>query len=114
MEPLRTKVPPTFPTILFVDSHDSERQYWVQRLKACSSEYRILETQNIESALDLYETQSIDCFVLELDLHDSSGFSLLVKLVPQVYKPSVAVVVLTRLTFLPLCELARRKVLRSS
>ena len=106
--PLCAEVPPRVTTILFVDSHDAERQYWVERLKVCSSEYRILETQSIESGLNLYETQSIDCVVLELDLHGSSGFSLLVRLVPRVYKPQVAVVVLTRLTLLPLCELARR------
>ncbi len=35
--------------------------------------------------------------MLELDLPDMSGFEVLLKLVPRVYRPEVAVIVLTRM-----------------
>ena len=48
------------------------------------------------AGLALCKAHKPDCVVLELDLPDMSGFEVLLKLVPRVYRPDVAVVVLTR------------------
>ena len=58
-----------------------------------------------KTGISVYETVSIDCVVLEIDLADMSGFEILVQLVPT-RPPKVGVVVLTRLTNPFLLELA--------
>jgi DNA-binding NarL/FixJ family response regulator len=90
-----------------IDGHDDERQYWAHRLKVCSPDRIVLEASDGRTGLRVYETQRVDCVVLELDLADISGFSLLVKFVPRVRFPDVAVVVLTRLNLSSITHLAR-------
>src|SRR5207344_3326511 len=86
-------------SVLFIDGNDSDRTFFADGLKSCSSDYLILEATDGESGLDLYRrSQRIDCVVLELDLPDRSGFEVLVTLVPIASRPNVAVIVLTRLT----------------
>ena len=94
-------------TILLIDSNPDERAYWAQRLKLCSSRYHVLEAATAKTGLEIYQqTQTIDGVVLELDLSDSSGFVVLVRLVPRVAKPEVPLVILTRLLSPHLRELA--------
>ena len=95
-------------TVLFVDSKIEERQCFANELYKCSPDYQILQAADGRSALQLYQRNRIDCVVLELTLSDVSSFEVLVKLVPRVKVPDVAVIVLTAVSFEPALELARR------
>ena len=83
-------------SILLVDGDDESRTYFAERLRQCSSDYIIFQAER-RRGLEMYETVSVDCVVLELHLPDTSGFELLVDLVPVASHPEVGVVVLTRL-----------------
>jgi DNA-binding NarL/FixJ family response regulator len=48
----------------------------------------------------------MDCVVVDLDLRDGSGFEVLLDLVPDRHNPSIAVVVLTKLGYRSLHEMA--------
>ena len=50
----------------------------------------------------------VDCVVLELDLPDRNGLSVLLRLVDYAHRPRIAVVVLTGLALAGLSELASR------
>ena len=93
-------------TVLIIDSRDEERAYWAQRLRLCSPEYVVLEAKTGKRGLAIFDTQRVDCVVLELTLEDMSGFEVLVKLVPLVFRPKIAVVVLTRLVLYSMDSLA--------
>jgi DNA-binding NarL/FixJ family response regulator len=93
-------------SILLIDDHDEDRQYYAHRLTLSSPDYKIFEAADGQTGLKLYQSSSIDCVVLELDLPDMSGFELLLKLVPIVHKPEVAVIVLTRIPSAVLLDLA--------
>ena len=95
-------------SVLFIDPHASDRVHFTEVLQRCSSDYRILEAADGEAGLALYRSQRIDCVILELDFLDRSGFEVLVQLVPLVRRPTVAIVVLTRLTHRGLWDLAIR------
>src|SRR5262245_9741170 len=96
-------------SVLFIDGNAADRAYAIKGLKNYSSEYLILEASDGESGLDLYRrSERIDCVVLELDLPDRSGFEVLVNLVALASRPSVAVIVLTRLAKKGLWDLARQ------
>jgi DNA-binding NarL/FixJ family response regulator len=95
-------------TVLFVDSKIEERQWFANELYRCSSDYHIFQAADGRSALQLYQRHRIDCVVLELTLSDVSSFEVLVKLVPRVNVPDVAVIVLTTISFEPALELVRR------
>jgi CheY-like chemotaxis protein len=81
------------PTILFIDHHDDDRQYWVQRLRISSPEYVI-------------RSQRVECIVSELTLPDMSGFDVLLQLVPKPRHPEIALIFLTRLILAPMKDLA--------
>jgi DNA-binding NarL/FixJ family response regulator len=100
---------PELPTtaILFIDQSKSQRTYWIDQLKACSADYEILEAADGQSGLDLYLSRRIDCVVLELELPDQSGFQTLLRLVPVVSRPRIAVIILTTIPHQSLWELAR-------
>ncbi|HKR80091.1 MAG TPA: response regulator [Nitrospira sp.] len=85
-------------TILLIDSHREDRQYWVQRLNISSQAYRVLETETGAAGLDICRTQHVDCVVTELTLPDMSGFEVLVHLVPRATHPDIAVLMLTHVT----------------
>jgi len=100
--------PPTT-SVLLIDGHDSDRTSFANQLKRCSPDYTILEAADRQSGLDLYrQSQRIDCVVHEIDLPDGSGFQLLVDLIPVAKRPTVAVIVLTRLSNQALWELAAK------
>jgi DNA-binding NarL/FixJ family response regulator len=94
--------------VLFIDPHSIDRVHFTEALQRCSPDYRILEATDGEAGLALYRSQRIDCVILELDFLDQSGFEVLVQLVPLVRRPTVAIVVLTRLTHRGLWDLAKR------
>jgi DNA-binding NarL/FixJ family response regulator len=93
-------------SVLIIDSNDTDRNYYADRLKEYSSQYIVHQAANGECGLAIYEAQSIDCVVLELELADMSGFEALVRLVPIARKPNVPVIVLTHLANHYLTELA--------
>jgi len=78
-------------------------------LKRCSPEYEILEAADGQSALDLYRSRPIDCVILELSLPDRSGFEILMELIPRVSSPRVPVIVLTRIPYRAVWELAKQQ-----
>ena len=94
-------------SVLLIDSRDTDRNYYGDRLKICSSSYVIFHAASGKAGISVCETVSIDCVVLEIDLADKSGFEVLVQLVPT-RPPKVAVLVLTHLTNPFLLDLALR------
>jgi len=83
-------------SVLLIDSKDTDRNYYGDRLKTCSSDYVIFHAASGKAGLSVCDTVSIDCVVLEIDLADMSGFEVLVPLVSR--PPRIPVVVLTHLT----------------
>src|SRR5262245_34463046 len=92
-------------TVLIVDDNPEDLESWSKRLVESSSRYLILKTQTIRAALDLCQSQEVDCVVLDIDMNDSSGFEVLLNLIPDRKRPEIAVVGLTRLQNRTLHEL---------
>jgi len=80
-----------------IDDNPEDLESWSKRLGESSSQYSILKAQTVRAALDLCQYQKVDCVVLDLDMELSSGFEVLLRLIPDHKRPKVAVVVLTRL-----------------
>jgi DNA-binding NarL/FixJ family response regulator len=93
-------------TILFIDSHEDARQYFVQRLTVSSPDYVVLEADTGPAGLSICKSCRIDCVVLDVDLPDMSGFHVLGALVPRVLRPQIPVIILTGLNIPTLPELA--------
>jgi DNA-binding NarL/FixJ family response regulator len=93
-------------TILFIDSHKEDREYWAHRLAIASPTYVVLEADTGEAGLAICRWQQVHCVLLELNLPDMSGFQVLVNLVPRARHPEIAVIVLTRLALSRMAELA--------
>ena len=93
-------------TILLVDLHEGERQYWAENLKTFSSEYVVLEAENGKAGLAICDSRPVDCVITELTLPDISGFEVLITLVPVARSPQIAVIVLTRQVFHPMGDVA--------
>lgn len=96
-------------SILLIDGDDRSREYYAQRLGRCDSAYRILQARDGRSGLELYDTQHIDCVIVDLDLPDMSGFQILLKLVRNTQRPEVAVIVISLLKNPVLKEVARKE-----
>ena len=92
--------------VLFIDPNEEERQTWADRLTRCSAEYVALQTSSGRSCLTLVKSERVDCVVLELDLPDRNGLSVLSDLVGYAYNPRLAVVVLTSFPLDALFDLA--------
>ena len=99
MNPART-------TVLIIDGDNEERQYYAERLKLCSPDYTIFESTSAKMGLGVFNSNPIDCVVLELVLPDASGFEVLLKLNPDLSRPETAVIVLTQLNSPSLFDLA--------
>jgi DNA-binding NarL/FixJ family response regulator len=93
-------------TILLIDPHNEEREYWAQRLRTSSADSVVLEADTGEVGLSICRSQYVDCVVTELTLSDMSGFQLLIKLVPRPLSPDRAVIFLTNTLLLPMARLA--------
>ena len=94
------------PTILFIDHHDDDRRYWVQRLRMSSPDYVIFEAASGKSGIDICRSQRVECIISELTLPDMSGFDVLLQLVPKPRHPEIALIFLTRLILAPMKDLA--------
>jgi DNA-binding NarL/FixJ family response regulator len=99
---------PNPPLILLIDGDQIDREYYTQLLRVSSPEFVVLHATTGQSGLDLCKRQPIDCVVLEIDLPDMSGFEVLLKLIPRVQHPEIAVVILTRLANQYLLEAATK------
>jgi CheY-like chemotaxis protein len=86
---------PDSPLILLVDDSEDDCNYFSQRLQICSPDLVMTRAATGHVALDLCQRQCFDCVVLEIALPDMSGFEVLTKLVPRVWDPDTAVVVIT-------------------
>jgi CheY-like chemotaxis protein len=91
---------PTRTTVLLIDPHKEDREYWTQRLNISSPDYVVLEAETGKAGLLLCGRGRIDCVLVEVSLPDMSGFEVLVKLVPRARAPEIAVIFLTRLAAL--------------
>ena len=95
-------------TVLLIDAHKVDRQYWAQRLLISSPDYVVLEAETGAAALAICRSQRVDCVVLELTLPDMSGFQALTQLVPRAYYPEPAVIFLSRTTLQPMADLTMK------
>jgi DNA-binding NarL/FixJ family response regulator len=93
-------------TVLLIDDDPHYRVHYAHRLHKSSSNYDVVEAATGRSGLDICARQPINCVVLEIDLPDMSGFEVMARLVPRVYHPEIAVIVLTRLPNKFLLDLA--------
>jgi DNA-binding NarL/FixJ family response regulator len=93
-------------TVLLIDPHKADREYWTQRLNVSLPDYVVLEADTGKTGLLICRQQRVDCVLVELSLPDMSGFEVLVKLVPRVRHPEIAVIILTRLALYPMGDLA--------
>jgi DNA-binding NarL/FixJ family response regulator len=93
-------------TILFIDHHDDDRQYWVQRLRMSSPDYVILEASTGKSGLAMCRSQRVECIISELTLPDMSGFEVMMQVIPKPRHPEIAFIFLTRLILAPMKHLA--------
>lgn len=84
--------------ILFIDSRDTERNYYADQLKLFSSDYVIYQAATGKSGLAACDAHCIDCVVLEINLLDMSGFQVLPQLVSTGRTHTAPVIVLTHLT----------------
>ena len=69
-------------TVLMIDDNPEDLEYWSKLLRVSSSNYSILKAQSVRAGLDLCQYQKIDCIVVDLDMGDSSGFEVLLTLIP--------------------------------
>src|SRR5512145_3545949 len=72
-------------TVLLMDAHKEDREYWAQRLLISSPDYAVLEAGTGAAGQVICRSQRVDCVVLELTLPDMSGFQALKQLVPRAY-----------------------------
>ena len=64
-------------TVLFIDDNPADLDFWSHGLRECSSAYSTLTATDIKSGLHLYQSQKVDCVILDLDLSGESGFEAL-------------------------------------
>ena len=95
-------------TVLLIDAHKEDREYWAQRLLLSSPDYVVLEAGTGAAGQVICRSQRIDCVVLELTLPDMSGFQALTQLISRANEPAPAVIFLSRTTLQPMAELALR------
>lgn len=95
-------------TVLLIDPHKQDREYWVKRLLSSSPDYAVVEAETGAAGLAICRSQRVDCVITELTLPDMSGFAVLVKLVRRAYRPEVAVIMLSQTTLPRMAQLAMR------
>jgi CheY-like chemotaxis protein len=98
-------MPPNL-TVLLVDDDEGELCYWADTVRNLGKNYTVLTALGRHSAQAICREQTVDCVLLDLDMPES-GFDLLLELVPDPKRPPIAVIVLTRLVYPTLCEIAK-------
>ena len=97
---------PTRTTILIIDPHKADREYWTQRLNMSSPDYVVLEAETGKAGLLICRQHRVDCVLVETSLPDMSGFEVLIDLVKRTRHAQMAVIFLTRLALYPMTDLA--------
>ena len=93
-------------TVLLIDDDERDLLHWTNTLRDLRKDYTVLTARDRSSCLTLCKNVTIDCVLLDLDMPES-GFDLLLELVPDSKRPAIAVVILTRLNYPTLCEVAK-------
>jgi PAS domain S-box-containing protein len=99
---------PSAATILLVDGHKQDREYWAERLRVSSPEFVVLEAETGRTALEICNSHRVDCVVVEAELPDMSGFKVLLKSIGDAARQEKPVIVLSRLNLESLRELAMK------
>jgi len=94
----------TATTVLIIDGRADDRKYWADWLNIASPENRILEAGTGASGLALCRLERVERVLTEVTLPDMSGFQLLLNLIPLARKPTIAVIMLTRLDLPPVAN----------
>ena len=102
------------PLILFVDGNLDDLERYRQYLRTSPSNFNIVHAATGKSALAFCQRHLVDCVVLEMNLPDMSGFEVLMKLIPRIREPEIAVIMLTRLSNTYLLEAALRNGARAA
>jgi putative two-component system response regulator len=84
-------------TVLLIEDDPEQLAFWSNALRNCSAHYSVLEAAGGQEGLELVRRQEVDCVVLDLDLSCSSGFHVLLDLVPNRNRPEIAVLIFTRI-----------------
>jgi CheY-like chemotaxis protein len=93
-------------TVLLIEDDPEELVSWSTALRTCASHYAVLEAAGGQEGLALLRNQEVDCVVLDLDLSATSGFQVLLDVVPDRRRPEIAVVILSRLWNPTLAQMA--------
>jgi CheY-like chemotaxis protein len=93
-------------TVLHIDDNELDLAYWSDVLRNSGKNYTVLTARDRTSGVATCRERAIDCVLLDLDMPES-GFDLLLELIPNPKQPSIAVVILTRLVYPTLCEIAK-------
>lgn len=83
-------------SVLLIDDDGEDRAYWSALLKEPPIGFLVLEAACGESGFKLWESQRIDCVVLDVEMPESGLFTLL-RLIPDPTRRHVPVVILTKL-----------------
>ena len=94
-------------TVLLIDPHKEDREYWAERLTISSKDYLVLQADTGAQGFAICRSQRVDCIVTELTLPDMSGFQVLIDLIPRAYRPNMAVIMLARLKLDSIVSLAK-------
>ena len=89
-------------TILIIEPGNQERQYWMKRLKTSFPGCDVLEAEAGGEGIAAYQSQRIDCIVVELLLPDMSIFEVIGEFLSLVRYPGIAVIVLSPQPSLPM------------
>ena len=93
-------------TVLIIDDDEADLCHWADTVRNRGNGYTVLTARDRDSALAVCKERRVDCVLLDLDMPES-GFEVLLGLVPNPKQPSIAVVILTRLVYPTLCEVAK-------
>ena len=95
--------------ILVIEDNHIVRRYYADRLKQVLCGSVIVEAATGKTGLDVFQSQTIDCVILDLSLPDMSGFHVLATLIPVPAEPRLPVVLLTAFDNRDLLDEAERK-----
>lgn len=94
-------------TILIIDDKEADLQYWSGVIRNFPAQYKVLNARTCKSGVAMCRNETVDCVLLDLDMPES-GFLSLFELIPNPKRPSIPVVILSRLSHPYLAEVTRQ------